>query len=622
MTIWTAEIKELDNLKESFEGHLPEIEKELEQLIKTQDPNVVMLYSRRCLEVIITDLCECELKRPRKTEPLKGIIDKLNSEEKVSSHIITSMLGVNSLSNYGAHPKDFDPEQVKPVLSNLSVVLKWYLKYKDFNPGSNPQEVEKTNKSKVIEVSIIEKSIAVLPFKNDSADEENTYFINGIMEEILTNLQMIRAIRVLSRTSVEQYRQQTKSIPEIAKELGVNYVVEGSAQKYGNLFRLRVQLIMAAKESHLWAKSYQQEILEVKDIFNIQSQIAEAIAEELNAAITPQEKRMIEKMPTTDMEAYEAYIIGRHNWRKFTPGDLEIAMKYFELAKEKDNDFALAYLGISDVWYGLLQLGIIPPSESDPVGKFTSALTKALELDSTLAEVHYSLGNMYGSFNWDWKASEEEYEKALKINPNYSDVYAAQSNLFAGLGRKEEAIETIQTALKLDPQNIFNKVLYGATMMFTRRYDDAIASVQDVLKIDPNNFLAKNILPIVFHMNKKYTEGLNSWKSFVISFYNIDQIDYDQIFIYNQTKEGYSGILNNLADKLTDHLQTTQFDVFNIAIIYACAGNKEKASDMLERAYENHNPNTGYLLNPVFDILKAEPRYIELCQKMKLPLLD
>ena len=144
MSIWSAEIKELEKLYESLKGQLPDLEKELEQLIKSDDANIIMLYSRRCLEVIITDLCECELKRPRKTEPLKGIIDKLHKEEKVPSHIITSMHGLNELSTYGAHPKDFDPEQVKPVLNNLDIIIKWYLKYKDFQiVGKQKSEEEK-----------------------------------------------------------------------------------------------------------------------------------------------------------------------------------------------------------------------------------------------------------------------------------------------------------------------------------------------------------------------------------------------------------------------------------------------------------------------------------------------
>ena len=254
MSIWTAEIKEIERVNKSLKGHFPELERELKYLINTEDENVALLYSRRCLEVIITDLCESELKKSRGTEPLKGIIDKLQKEEKVPYNIIASMHGLNTLSTFGTHPKDFDPEQVKPVLSNLAIVTKWYLKYKGIQVDLSSIAKEEKQKDKYPEVPESEKSIAVLPFKNDSKDEENTYFINGLMEEVLNNLQKIKDLRVISRTSVEQYRNQTKSIPEIAKELGVNYIVEGSGQKYGNAFRLRAQLIMAAKESHLWGR--------------------------------------------------------------------------------------------------------------------------------------------------------------------------------------------------------------------------------------------------------------------------------------------------------------------------------------------------------------------------------
>jgi len=316
MSIWSAEIKELESLYTSIKGRFPGLEKELEQLIETHDTNVILIYSRRCLEVIVTDFCEKELKRPRKTEPLKGIIDKLSHEEKVPSQIIASMHYLNSISTFGAHPKDFDPEQVKPVLSNLVIIIKWYTKYKDTQPinmtppeetkfeSKKPVEsIESIKKSKrklffllsgillfIIIVTLalfvfniiggkkeakkIEKSIAVLPFVNDSKDEENTYFINGIMEEVLLDLQAIKDLNVPGRTSVEQYRNQTKSVPEIAKELGVNYVVEGSGQKYGNTFRLRVQLLDGTKGYHIWGNLYEQAIQETKDIFRIQSQIA------------------------------------------------------------------------------------------------------------------------------------------------------------------------------------------------------------------------------------------------------------------------------------------------------------------------------------------------------------
>jgi TolB-like protein len=264
------------------------------------------------------------------------------------------MHGLNTLSTYGAHPKDFDPEQVKPALNNLAIIMKWYLRYRGIEitvtPSSPVEEAETVEKRQLTYPVRFEKSIAVLPFINDSPDQENTYFINGVMEEILNNLQRIKDLRVISRTSAEQYRGQKKSISEIAQELGVNYIVEGSGQKYGNSFRLRAQLIMAEHESHLWGESFQQKITEVEDIFNIQTKIAETIADELKAVITPEEKQLIEKVPTSNNEAYEAYIKGRFYLQNPNQNNLDISQKHFELAIEKDPGYAHAYAGIAYIW--------------------------------------------------------------------------------------------------------------------------------------------------------------------------------------------------------------------------------------------------------------------------------
>ena len=375
-----------------------------------------------------------------RTDPALAVRSTI-AGNSAGSYIITSMHHLNSLSTYGAHPKDFDPEQVKPALSNLAIILKWYLKYKGIEILSKPltteDEVIIGIGGKTIDITKLEKSVAILPFKNDSKDEENTYFINGLMEEILNNLQKIKDLRVISRTSVEQYRNQTKPIPEIAKELGVNYIVEGSGQKYGNAFRLRTQLIMAAKESHLWGESYQQKINEVEDIFRIQSQIAESIATELKAIITPQEKQLIEKIPTKELEAFDAYLKGQFYWRKLTPNDLETAMQYFELAKEKDPKYALAYAGICDVWIGRQQMGIAPPSEAGP--KAFEAATKALELDHMRAEVHYSVAIMKVWGMWDWEGGELTLRKTNELNPNYAEGHAFYAHLLNILGRPEEA---------------------------------------------------------------------------------------------------------------------------------------------------------------------------------------
>ena len=248
-------------------------------------------------------------------------------------------------------------------------------------------DLEKAIQDGTLRVGQDKKSIAVLPFINDSPDQENTYFINGVMEEILNNLQKIKDLRVISRTSVEQYRGQTKPIAEIAQELGVRYIVEGSGQKYGSNFRLRAQLIMAAKETHLWGESFQQKITDVEDIFNIQIRIAESIAEELKAVISPEEKRLIEKIPSTDLEVYEKYLKARSYMSDFTKESLFKSVEYLNSAIRKNSDWAPLYAGLAEIWIWIQQAGWEQPSVAGP--EIVGNLNKAMELDPDLAEVHY-----------------------------------------------------------------------------------------------------------------------------------------------------------------------------------------------------------------------------------------
>jgi TolB-like protein len=653
MEIWSAEIKELEKLYESFKGRLPDLEKELERLIKADDENMILLYSRRSLEVIITDLCECELKRSRKTEPLKGIIDKLHKEEKVPSHIISSMHGLNELSTYGTHPKDFDPEQVKPVLVNLDIIIKWYLKYKEIvseikvKPTEEiRQEIKSTGDLKkditisrkrlagllggligiiasvfsVLYLSHIigggkqakelEKSIAILPFRNDSPDSTNKYFIEGTMEAILDNLCKIADLTVISRTSVEQFRNTTKPIREIAKQLNVNYILEGSGQKYGNDIRLTVQLIDAVNDKHIWSSPYEGVAV---NILKLQSQISEAIASELKAIITPQEKQLIQKIPTGSLEAYDAYLQGISYFRKFTRHDSEVALKYFEQAIEKDPKFALAYAGISHVWIQRGNYSFASPEEANP--KAMEALTKSLELDSTRAEVYHSLAIIKTYIEWDWKGAEASFKKAIVLNPNYADALAGYSCLLIIKGQMKEAIRLNELALKLDPLNPTNKALYGLTLLFARRYDNAIMIFQEVLKMDPGMGIALGNLPEALHQSGRYEEELKAWKLY----FNNAFKDFVHVFDQGYAKAGYTGALNLEADTLVAQSKTYYIDPWEMACIYACAGNKERTIELLERAYEVPSPNTPFILYPIYDFIRDEPRFQNLCRKMNLP---
>jgi TolB-like protein/Tfp pilus assembly protein PilF len=603
-----------------------------------------MLYSRRCLEVIIADLCECELKRPRQTEPLKGIIDKLHKEGKVPAHIITSMHGLNDLSTYGTHPKDFDPEQVKPVLINLDIIIKWYLKYKETGTGikAKPteeirQEIKSTVDVKksfqisknriigsvsglilliVIVVAVLffikepEKSIAVLPFRNDSPDSTNEYFIDGTREAILDNLCKIADLTVISRTSVEQFRNTIKPIREIAKQLNVNYILEGSGQKYGNDIRLTVQLIDAVNDKHIWSSPYEGVAV---NILKLQSEISEAIASELKAIITPQEKQLIQKIPTNNLEAWEAYNQGILYWRKFTPPDEEVALHYFEQAIEKDPKYALAYAGISSVWVRRGVIGAVSPEEA--TSKAMAAITKALELDSTRAEVYRSLAIIQMVQRWDWKDAESSFKKAIALNPNYAEAHILYGHLLIIVGRIKEAMEQDELALKLDPLNISFKAHHGFALLLSRRYDDVITIYQEVLKTDPANMYVLGNLPEAFHMVGKYKEEFEAWKSYFTTSFK----DFVHVFDLVNTKADYASILNLEADTLVAQSKTKLILPTEIAFVYACAGNKDRAMDMLDRAYEVHDPNLNCLLHPGYDSLRSEPRFQALCKKMNLP---
>ena len=458
----------------------------------------------------------------------------------------------------------------------------------------------------------LEKSIAVLPFINDSQNDSTTYFMDGVMEEILTNLQTVKNLRVISRTSVERYRKLTKSIPEIAKELGVNYIMEGSGQKSGNKFRLRVQLIRALKESHIWSKSYEQENPEAKDYFSIQSQVAQTIATQLEAVITTKEKKLIEKKPTENLEAYKAYLKGQYYLNKFTPADLDSAMHYFELAKNIDNDYALAFTGICDVWEYRQQSGLISPAEGNP--KSMEAVMRAYDLDSNNAVVQYTLAGKKTWGIWDWKGGESAFKKAITLNPNHAMTHAAYSHLLNILGRPKEAMEQIEIALKLDPMNPFIITFYAIDLNFVRKYDEAIKAYQDAMKIEPGYPFAMWGLGVTLYRLGRYKEALEFIKSC-----NKNDMEAIKALEHGYSEDSYKGALISLARLDELRSKTKYWQPYEIATYYTLAADKEKALDWLEREFEIRDPNLPYLLDPLLDNLRSDIRFQDLAKKMNLP---
>jgi TolB-like protein/Tfp pilus assembly protein PilF len=647
MPIWSAEIKEIERLYDSIKGQSPELEKELERLIRTDDENIVLVYARRCLEVIVTDLCESELKRPRKTEPLQGIIDKLNREEKIPSHIFASMLSLNSLSTFGSHPKEFDPEQVKPVLNNLSTILKWYLKYKDTQSISKAkaedvkydikeqidtkENIRKPKKRLILLLSglalvivvvalfifniiggekqteELEKSIAVLPFVNLSSDEEQVWFSDGITDIIISQLSKISDLRVLSRTSTLKYSKEQKSISEIGKELEVNFIIEGTVQRQENKMRISVQLIRVLNEGHLWADVYDRDW---KDIFDVQSDIAQRIAEELKAVLTPEEKERFERTQTENPEAYNLYLQGRFFWNKRTEEGLKKSIEYFEKSVALDPEYALAYAGLADAYSVQAWWGWVPREKGNTKAK--EMAIRALEIDNELAEAHATLGSLLCYSEWKWEEARKELIHAIELDPNYIIAHSYYSELLDILEQNEEARKHINLALELDP---FFPLMHGLSAIYyyhEGKYKESLDECWKVEELAPdkmdNNWRmffvyikmgddlnAIDVLQKIIQKDKLTAENAKNVKE-----------------VYN--KSGIKGLLNWIID-----LQLDDPYVFTLARSFVLLDKKNEALNVLENKLAENAPSIARINNdPDFDNLRSEPRFVAIIKKLGL----
>ncbi len=462
-----------------------------------------------------------------------------------------------------------------------------------------------------------EKSIAVLPFINDSPDQENTYFINGVMEEILGNLQKIKALRVISRTSVERYWERKKSVREIAQELGVNYIVEGSAQKYGNAFRLRAQLIMAEHESHLWGESFQQKITDVEDIFDIQIRIAKCIAEELKAVISPEENKLIEKIPVADLAVYDEYLKARSHIYDGRREALNKALEFLTSAAAKNPGWAPLYAGLAEAWLWIQQNAFEQPSVAAP--QIIENLNKALALDPDLAEAHYLSALIAHLVDWDWEKSEKEFLKALAINPNDALSRGFYAQILLILQRKDEALAQNELALSLDPLNPMIKLLNIGTLLQAGEYQTSLSLAEEAVAEDPNNFNLNQMIEIAAYRLKQYDKVLRAVRHTLP--FPLEEDAYKDIErIYSES--GIVAAYEKIMERLEKYAESQPVGFWDMSFRYLVADQPEKSMDWVEKGFEMHDPLMTYITAPAryFDRLFGDPRFIAICEKMKLPL--
>jgi len=455
----------------------------------------------------------------------------------------------------------------------------------------------------------IDKSIAVVPFHYLSDEPDKQYLADGVMDAILLNLSKIEDLRVVSRTSVEQYRETDKTVNAICQELGVAYLLEGSFQKFGDMAKLIVQLIKPGKEQHVWANEYDRNWTE---IFSVQSEVAQRVARELQVAIAPEEKQLIEKIPTTNMTAYDSYLQGQFHFNKVTLKDLDTAMRYFELAIEKDPEFAEAYVGIAGVWVWRQQFMVVSADEA--ATKIKEACERALELDSSLSEAYEMLVGLYAWGNWNWKAGEEVLQKAISINPNSASAHSYYGFLLSILGRTEEAAGHMELTLKLDPHDLFVKYLYSIHLLYLRRYNDCISVCREVLDKSPTYFLIAEPHYKAFYLTGRYEESLEAMELY----YRAHLVDFDHAFD-QYDKLGYIGTLNLEIDTLLAQSKSKSVPPARFVDLYCYTGNKERTLYWLEKAYEMRDLDLPCALTlPDRDILHDEPRFQELLKKIGL----
>jgi serine/threonine protein kinase/Tfp pilus assembly protein PilF len=457
------------------------------------------------------------------------------------------------------------------------------------------------------------ESIAVLPLENLSGDPQQEYFSDGMHEALITDLAQVGGLkRVIARSSVMRFKGTKTPLSQVAQELKVDALITGAVLRSGDRVRVTAQLINPKTESQLWAQSYERDL---RDVLALQNNIVSAISREVKVKLTPQEETRLASARPVNPEAYDAYLKGRFSWYKLDRQGLDSALEYFTIALEKDPEYALAYAGVASVWGGRKQQGLMAYDEATPKQK--AAALKALELDNTLAEVHYTLAGMNTWTDWDWLGADREFRRAIELNPNYADARIYYSHFLNIMKRPKEAMEQAERALELDPLNTLFQGLYGMDLMYAHRYDQAIALLRDTLKTSPNHAIALSTLRSAYHMKHMYNEALEIWKA---SYAAKGDHEAEEALALGFKEAGYQGALQHVAEMFVSRSRTTFVTPWQIATLYTRAGKNNEALEWLEKAYPAHDQNMPYIsVDPIFDNLRNEPRFQDLLRRMKLP---
>ena len=467
-----------------------------------------------------------------------------------------------------------------------------------------------TNKEKPTD-QVAGKSVAVLPFANLSRDQDNEYFADGIQDEIITRLAQVAELKVISCTSTRRFKGTNQTLSQIAKELGVAHVLEGSVQKSGDQVHVNVQLINALTDAHLWADIYDRKLT---DIFAVESEIAKTIADTLRVKLTGAQAKAIAARPTENNAAHELYLKGRYFWFKRTSGDLKKAADYFQQAIDIDPNYALAYVGLADAFVLVPAYGGASPQECYPKAKV--AARRAIELDDNLAEAHASYGKVLWNYDLDFAQSLPEFERAIKLNPNYATAHHWYGNSpLASLGRFDQAIAEVKRAVELDPLSLIYNTDLGVTLILARRYDEAIERLQRALELDPNFYYAHYNLGMALELKGDLNGAISEYKK-------ARELSNDPsptaMLGHAYAAAGRKVEALQMLDELGEAAKHRYIPNPAFALVELGLGDKDKALDWLEKAYDAHEARfIAYVkVDPFLDPLRGEPRFEALVQKV------
>jgi TolB-like protein/Flp pilus assembly protein TadD len=456
------------------------------------------------------------------------------------------------------------------------------------------------------------RTLAVLPLESLSPDSAQGYLAEGMTDELITDLAQLGALRVVARTSVMRYRGSTKSAPEIARELRVDAVVAGTVQRVGDRVRVAAQLITAAGDQALWAKSYDGD---VRDVLRVQSEIAQAIAQQIRIVLTPQERVRLASARKVDPAAYEAYVRGRYFLGKRTEPDLRKGIGYFQAAIDGDPTYAAAYSGLADCYNMLGYYTALSPKEAYSNGQ--SAARKALELDSMLAEAHTSLAWTDFMFTWDWSAAEQEFRRAIALNPKYPAAHAWYGAYLAAMGRPDEATSEGRRAQELDPLSLITNAALARPFYNARRYDEAIAQSKKTLEIDPHFPRAHYWLGLAYEQKSMYDHAIAAFQEAIKnSDFPLYVAAAGHAYAVAGRRAKALSVLAEL-EKLSGRRYVSAYD---IATIHVGLGDTASAMQWLERAYQERSDGLVYLrVDPRWDGMRSNPRFAQLVRRVGLP---